>query len=97
MAIARKPSIRRLLLVGLASAAVLAYMVCIAILMVRSGHGIETYRTFWLVEEDWTSFLVFIAITVVAIGVGLVYRWREARKWRELERRYGTPEGDRVQ
>lgn len=97
MAATRNASSRRLVIVGVASAIALACMVGIAVSMVRSGHGFETYRTFWLVEEDWSGFLVFIAATVLAVAVGLAYRWREGRRWRELERKYGTPEGDHAE
>jgi hypothetical protein len=76
---------------GLASFSGLAYMLSTAIEMVRSGHGLETYRTFWLVEFNWLGFLVFCGAIVVALIVALALRIREHMQWRSLERKYGAP------
>ena len=39
--------------------------------MVRSGRGLESYRTFWLVEDNWIGFLIFIACVVIATVAAL--------------------------
>ena len=68
-------------------------MVHNAVDMVRSGQGLDTYRTFWLVLDNWVGFLVFAASLVVALLAGLLLRWqhsrREREQWRELERKHG--------
>lgn len=74
---------------GLASLGALAAMVGVAIAKVRGGHGLETYRTIWLVEDNWIGFLVFVAIAVVAVFVGLLFRLKEWREIQELQTKYG--------
>jgi hypothetical protein len=81
----------RLVRTGLVVASVAAViglvaMTAVAILMVSSGRGLESYRTTWLVEFNWVGFLVFEAALVVALLAGLALRWRERRQWRELDR-----------
>lgn len=85
---------RRLLQVGFAIAGVaalsgLGYMVMTAIEMVRSGRGLETYRTFWLVEFNWVSFLVLVGVILLAFIVAAVFRFKEFLQWRSLEKKYG--------
>jgi hypothetical protein len=84
-----------LALSGIAAYAGLGYMVTTAIDMVRAGRGLETYRTFWLVEFNWISFLVLIAGVVVAFVVALVFQLREHLLWRSLERKYGGRDENR--
>lgn len=76
-------------LAGIASVTGLALMIVKAISMVSSGRGLETYRTFWLVEDNWVGFLVFVIGAVVALALGLLSRHSERRLWRELESKYG--------
>lgn len=82
-----------LVLTGLASAVALVAMVQRAVVAVRSGHGLDTYHTFWLVEDNWVGLLVFVACLVVALLAGLLLRWvhrrRERLQWRELEQKQG--------
>jgi hypothetical protein len=75
--------------VGLAAFAGLGYMLSTAIQMVASGRGLETYRTFWLVEFNWVGFLVLCAAVLVALLVAAGLRLREHMQWRSLERKYG--------
>jgi hypothetical protein len=74
---------------GLASFSGLAYMLVTAIQMVSSGRGLETYRTFWLVEFNWLSFLVLCGAIIVAFAIAFVLRVRDYMQWRSLERKYG--------
>lgn len=74
---------------GLASFSGLGYMISTAIQMVRAGRGLETYRTFWLVEFNWVSFLALCGAVVVALLVASMLRFREHLQWRSLERKYG--------
>src|SRR5438132_688280 len=83
-----------LVLSGLASAVALVAMVQRAVVAVRSGRGLDTYHTFWLVEDNWVGFFVFFACFVVALA-GLLLRWvqrrRERLQWRELEQKLVGP------
>lgn len=90
----QKPSFSRwlvigLVVLGLASVSGLAYMSSMAVKMVESGRGLETYRTFWLVEFNWLGFLVLCAAVVLALVVAGFLRLREHMQWRSLERKYG--------
>jgi len=84
-----------LVLASLASAVALVAMVQRAVVAVRSGHGLDTHHTFWLVEDNWLGFLVFVACVVVALLAGLLLRWVQRRherlQWRELEQKQGGP------
>ncbi|MDR1887918.1 MAG: hypothetical protein LBQ81_00785 [Zoogloeaceae bacterium] len=92
----RKPKIPKLLSIcvfvaGIASLVGLSFMIFKAIEMVRSGRGLETYRTFWFVEFNWLSFLILLAATVLGIVIALVLRLREFLLWRSLEKKYASP------
>jgi hypothetical protein len=76
------------LLAGLAAFCGLGYMLYTAIQMTRAGRGLESYRTFWLVEFNWIGFLVLCGVGVVALLVAGMLRLREHRQWRSLERKY---------
>jgi len=91
---AHKPKISRLLSIGfvvagIASLGALGFMISKAIEMVQSGRGLETYRTFWLVEFNWLGFLVLLAATAFALVIALALRLREYLLWRSLEKKYG--------
>ena len=79
-------------LMGIAAFSGLSAMLYQAILMVSSGRGLETYRTFWLVEFNWVGFLVLCGAVVLAFAVALVLRLREYLQWRSLEKKYGSRE-----
>ncbi|HJW04800.1 MAG TPA: hypothetical protein VJ548_16090, partial [Azospira sp.] len=76
---------------GLASLAGLGFMVSRAFEMVLSGRGLETYRTFGLVEFNWLSFLILLAAIILAIVIAMFLRLREYLLWRSLEKKYGSP------
>jgi len=82
-----------LLLASVAAAFGLISMMIIGIVMVRSGRGLEGYRTVWLVQYNWIGFLAFIVALVAALLVGLVFRRRERQRWSELERKYDQRDG----
>jgi hypothetical protein len=79
-------------LAGIVSISQLGYMIFIAIDRVSSGHGLETFGTFWFTEDSWLGFLIALAATVVALLVALVFRIREHLSWRSLERKYAPRE-----
>ena len=64
------------------AASVLAFiaLVAFAISKVRAGQGLESFRTLWLVESNWLSLLIFVAVAAVAICLGLWFRLREQRE-----------------
>ena len=76
---------------GIASFSGLGAMLLKAVHMVSTGRGLETYRTFWLVEFNWVSFLVLCGATVFALVIALFLRLREYLQWRSLEKKYGSP------
>ena len=78
---------------GLTSLVALAAMIAIAVAKVRSGEGLETYRTHWMVQDNWIGFLVFVGVAAVALLAGFVFRWRDQRQLRALERKYGEGGG----
>ena len=58
----------------------LVAMVLIAIDKVSAGHGLETYRTKWMVDDNWIGFLVFAIVTTIAVVVASTIRWLQRRK-----------------
>lgn len=56
---------------------------------VSSGHGLDTYHTFWLVEFNYVSLLVMFGAVIVVILIGGVLRLHEYFQWRALEKKYG--------
>ena len=75
--------------IGLTSGASLVALAILAIQRTRSGHGLDTFRTAWLVEDDYIGVLVFLAALTVACLIGGLLRFREYREWQELQVRYG--------
>ena len=73
---------------GLASVAGFVGLVVRALAMVRDGRGMETYRTFFLVEFNWIGVLALISSAIVALLIATVFRWREQQQWRALEHQY---------
>jgi len=75
---------------GVASVGGIVAMVLIAIEKIGAGHGLDTYRTHWLVEFNWIGFLVFMVAAIVALAVGLFFRLKERREIQELQARYSV-------
>jgi uncharacterized membrane protein len=80
-----------LFLAGLGSLVALVTMVVTGLEKVRMGHGLESFRTVWLVEVNWIGFLVFLAVLLVAVGAGAWFRYLEWRELQELRARYRAP------
>lgn len=78
----------------IASVGGLVAMVLIAIDKVVAGHGLEPYRTKWLIEDNWIGFLVFVvvaALVVVAAAIiGCFQRRREQREIQQLQTKYSA-------
>lgn len=77
---------------GIASVGGIAAMVLIAINKVSTGHGLDAYRTKWLVEDNWIGFLAFAVVTavvvVVAAAIGWFQRRKEQREVRQLHAKW---------
>jgi multisubunit Na+/H+ antiporter MnhB subunit len=77
---------------GIASVGGMVAMVLIAIDKVSTGHGLDTYRTKWLVEDNWIGFLVFVVVAsvviVAAAVIGLFQRRKEQREVQQFHARY---------
>ena len=65
---------------GIASVGGLFAMVLIAIGKISTGQGLATYRTQWMVEDNWISFLVFFVVTTVVVIVAAVIGWFQRRR-----------------
>lgn len=68
---------------GIAGIGGIVAMVLIAIEKVRTGRGLDTYRTHWLMEFNWVGFLVFLTAVALALAIGLFFRYKE---WREIRK-----------
>lgn len=79
---------------GAASFGGLIAMLLLAIEKVRVGQGLDTYRTHWMVEFNWIGFLLFLAATVLALGVGLLLRLKERREIQQLQKKYSHENHD---
>ena len=74
---------------AVASFSGLAALITRAIEKVRSGEGLATYRTVWLVEFNYVGVLVLFGAIFIALCIGGALRYREYREWRDLEAKYG--------
>ena len=79
---------------GIASILGFAAMVFIAVTRVQSGRGMETYHTFWLVDDTWIGFLTFVAFAVVALVFVAGLRFRDHLRWRTFEKRLKDRSGN---
>ena len=75
-------------LLGIASFVGLLAMVLTGIEKVHAGHGLDTFRTAWLVEFNWIGFLILLAVMVVALSIAAFLRYLEWREMRQLLSRY---------
>lgn len=81
----------RFIIFGLAAFAGLLSLASRALLRVRDGRGMETYRTFFLVQFNWIGALALLGSAAVALVIAAILRWREHQQWRALERKYSVP------
>lgn len=64
---------------GIASVGGLVAMVLFAIDKVSTGHGLDTYRTKWMAEDNWIGFLVFVFVTTVVVLAAAAIGWFQRR------------------
>ena len=74
---------------GIASFGGLAAMIAIGIDKVRSGKGLDTYRTLWLVEFNYIGMLILFGVIAVASIIAGLLKIVEYKKSRDFERKYG--------
>lgn len=78
-----------MLLAGLASFAGLYQLISIATEKLLSGNGLDTYRTVWLVENNYVGFLVFVVSAIVGLVIAgafhIFYKRQEKKAWEELD------------
>jgi hypothetical protein len=82
---------------ALASPASMAQQIRTGIEMVRTGRGLETFRTFWLIEFNWIGFLTLIAGVIAALLIGLGFRLVEHLETRKLMKKYAPDGSNRKQ
>ncbi len=67
-------------------------MILLAINKVSAGHSLDTYRTQWMVEDNWIGFLVFAVVTTVVVLVAAIIGWfqrrSEQREVQQLQAKY---------
>ena len=83
-----KPCLIALVVFGLWGLASLGWMGEV-VRKVLSGQGLQTYRTFWLVEFNYIGAFVLILAACLVLIVGALLQAREWWLWRDLEKRYG--------
>ena len=78
-----------ILLAGLASFAGLYQLISIAIEKILSGKGLDTYRTVWLVENNYIGFVVFLVSAIFGLAIAgathIFYKRQEKKAWQELD------------
>lgn len=77
-------------LLGIAPVLGLASMFSIALAMIRSGRGMQTYRSVWLVEDSWIGFVVFVGCAVAARSE-IIWKSAPSRKWSRIEEGTADP------
>lgn len=90
-----KPKVSKWMLFGFFIMVVAAFsglgaLVTRAVQKVSSGHGLDTYRTFWLVEFDYVGLLVLFGAVVVVFLIGGGFQLYEYFQLRALEKKYGV-------
>lgn len=79
---------------GIASVGGLVAMILIAIDKVSGGNGLDTFRTKWLVEDNWIGFLVFVVVTTVVVLAAAIIGWfqrrSEQREIQQLQTKYSA-------
>ena len=83
-----KPCLVALVVFGLWGLASLGWMGEV-VRKVLSGQGLQTYRTFWLVEFNYIGAFVLILAGCLVVLVGVFLQAREWWLLRDLEKKYG--------
>ena len=89
-----KPPVSKLMIfgfiiMGIAAFSGLGALVTLAVQKVISGHGLDTYRTVWLVEFNYVGLLVMFGAVLVVLLIGGGFKLHEYFQFRALEKKYG--------
>lgn len=57
---------------------------------IRAGHGLDTYLTTWMVEDNWIGYLVFVVATTLVLTMALSIGWLQRYKERNELMRLNT-------
>ena len=74
---------------GIASCGGLAAMIATGIDKVRSGKGLDVYRSAWLVEFNYIGMLILFGAIVLAFVIAGLLRFVDYKRSRDFERKYG--------
>ena len=77
------------IIMGIAAFSGLGALVTLAVQKVISGHGLDTYRTVWLVEFNYVGLLVMFGAVLVVALIGGGFKLHEYFQFRALEKKYG--------
>jgi cell division protein FtsX len=68
---------------GLGALAGTVAMILLAFTNIRDGHGLDRFRSHWLVDDNWIGFAVFFFITLIVVSVAAVIAWLQRRSERQ--------------
>ena len=91
----KKPHVSKWMLfgffiMGVAAFSGLGALITRAVQKVTSGHGADTYHTFWLVEFDYVGLLVLFGAVIVVFLIRGGFQLYEYFQLRALEKKYGV-------
>ena len=64
---------------GVGAVAGTGAMISLAVSKIRAGHGLDSFRSHWLVEDTWIGFTVFFFVTLIVVSVAAVIAWLQRR------------------
>jgi hypothetical protein len=50
---------------------------------IRAGHGLDSFRSHWQVEDNWIGFTVFFFVALIVVSVAAVIAWLQRRSQRQ--------------
>ena len=68
---------------GVGAVAGTVAMISLAVNKIRAGHGLDSFRSHWLVEDNWIGFTVFFFVTLIVVSVAAVMAWLQRRSERQ--------------
>jgi len=71
-------------LVGVGAVAGTVAMISLAVSKIRAGHGLDSFHSHWLVEDNWIGFTVFFFVALIVVPVAAVIAWLQRRSERQV-------------
>lgn len=59
-------------------------MISLAVSKIRAGHGLDSFHSHWLVEDNWIGFTVFFFVALIVVPVAAVIAWLQRRSERQV-------------